>query len=710
MANLTPVESFDAVRRLDKADPVLGYDVLTPLAGIGVANLQAEALTNRTEWLKNRIGIQGTWDLSGTPVLPNGAAEFKMYEVIGDGLWGGTSAAIGDIAMLVNGTTDIKVFPSPANVSTLISDSMTTHVGAADPHSQYVLETAVGAPNGVAPLDGSSKIPAANLPSYVDDVLMYANLAAFPVSGGTGIIYVAEDTGVCYRWTGASYLKISDDDVLEFANLAAFPVSGSGATLYIAADTGLLYRWDGAAYVSMGLSAIPTMTMLGNNTGGSAVPTALSKANVQTLLDIGWVLQSRNVAAPNATVPAHMLTATGTEANIDLVLQAKGYGAVTFTMPDGTTTGGNKRGQYAVDLQRYRGAAASVASADYSVAVGQDNRASGASGVAVGYSNISSGSAAVAIGNGCNVSGTWSVGVGRSNTVAGGQSVAFGEGNSVAAGSCGAFGRNNTISASAGSDSFCVGYNNGPSIATASYFIGKSNTGGGVLVGLSNVGGGAGCYAFGASNTPKLGMLLGSNNTQAGNIGTCYALGGYNSITDGNAAVLVLGSDNILSSPVGSVVIGNLANVDYREDYALIRSLRRVAASKTSHVREVHPGGITTDATVTPLTIGTSGSYAADKVLMVEGTVNLITATFVAISSADRKTWKVEASVYQQTGYSAPTIDVQSITEVYESAGATAWNLALTAATGYTLDFNATGVAATTIKWLGKVEITQLQL
>lgn len=709
MANLTPVESFDAVRRLDKADPVLGYDALTPLAGIGVANLQAEALLNRTEWLKNRIGIQGTWDLSGTPVLPNGAAEFKMYEVIGDGLWGGTSAVIGDIVMLVNGTTDIKVFLSPANVSTLISDSMTTHVGAADPHSQYVLETAVGAPNGVAPLDGNSKIPAANLPSYVDDVLMYANLAAFPVSGETGIIYVAEDTGVCYRWTGASYIKISDDDVLEFANLAAFPVSGSGATLYIAADTGLVYRWNGSAYATVGgAGPVASMTMLGNNTGGSAVPTALTKTDVQTLLDIGWLLQSRSVAAPNATVPAHRLIPAGAEANIDVVLAPKGTGAVLLNTPDNAVAGGAKRGVRAIDLQMYRSATSQVASGADAVALGHSNIASNQYSVAIGNQNTVSGTNSGAFGLGNTLSGTWSYAIGYSNTVAGGQSIAVGESNSVAGSSSAAFGHSNTVPTGK-SDVFVFGKSNNPTQSN-SYLFGLGNSGNGYLFGGGNSGVSSSCVALGTSNTPKNGVLVGVSNTQAGNNGICYAFGGSNSFADGNAASMVLGSNNTMSSPVGSVVLGNLANVHGREDYALIRSLRSVAASKTSHVREVHPGGITTDATVTPLTIGTSGIYASDKIQLLAPTVNLITATFVAISSADRKTWKVEASVYLSGEGSTPIIDVQTITEVYESAGATAWDLTVTAATQGVLDFNATGVAATTIKWLGKVEITQLQL
>lgn len=55
----------------------------------------------------------------------------------------------------------------------------------------------------------AGKVPASQLPSYVDDVLEYANLAAFPVTGETGKIYVAIDTGNSYRWSGSVYTKIS---------------------------------------------------------------------------------------------------------------------------------------------------------------------------------------------------------------------------------------------------------------------------------------------------------------------------------------------------------------------------------------------------------------------------------------------------------------------------------------------------------------------
>ena len=59
------------------------------------------------------------------------------------------------------------------------------------------------------PLNSASKIDSIYLPSYVDDVLEYANLAAFPATGETGVIYVALDTNKIYRWSGSAYVEIS---------------------------------------------------------------------------------------------------------------------------------------------------------------------------------------------------------------------------------------------------------------------------------------------------------------------------------------------------------------------------------------------------------------------------------------------------------------------------------------------------------------------
>ncbi|MFZ9767196.1 MAG: tail fiber domain-containing protein [Candidatus Limnocylindrus sp.] len=66
-----------------------------------------------------------------------------------------------------------------------------------------------GAANGYASLDGGGKVPAAQLPSYVDDVIEAANFSALPGSGETGKIYVTVDNNKTYRWSGSAYIEIS---------------------------------------------------------------------------------------------------------------------------------------------------------------------------------------------------------------------------------------------------------------------------------------------------------------------------------------------------------------------------------------------------------------------------------------------------------------------------------------------------------------------
>lgn len=71
------------------------------------------------------------------------------------------------------------------------------------------MDTFKSVAGGYASLDGSGKVPASELPSYVDDVVEVANYAALPGTGETGKIYVTLDTNKCYRWTGSVYVEVS---------------------------------------------------------------------------------------------------------------------------------------------------------------------------------------------------------------------------------------------------------------------------------------------------------------------------------------------------------------------------------------------------------------------------------------------------------------------------------------------------------------------
>lgn len=79
-----------------------------------------------------------------------------------------------------------------------------------------------GTANGVAELDSSGKVPSAQLPSYVDDVLEFASQSAFPDTGEAGKIYIAKDTNRTYRWSGTAYVEISSSLALGETSSTAY--------------------------------------------------------------------------------------------------------------------------------------------------------------------------------------------------------------------------------------------------------------------------------------------------------------------------------------------------------------------------------------------------------------------------------------------------------------------------------------------------------
>ena len=95
-----------------------------------------------------------------------------------------------------------------------------------------VASSLLGALNGVATLDNTGKVPTTQLPSYVDDVIEAANLAAFPATGESGKIYVALDTNKTYRWSGSSYVYITSGAVDSVAGK-------TGVVTLVKADVGL---------------------------------------------------------------------------------------------------------------------------------------------------------------------------------------------------------------------------------------------------------------------------------------------------------------------------------------------------------------------------------------------------------------------------------------------------------------------------------------
>ena len=85
-----------------------------------------------------------------------------------------------------------------------------------------VKRSEMGAASGVATLGEDGKVPASQLPGFVDDVLEYDSSTLFPASGESGKIYIDKSDNNEYRWSGSIYVQISKSLVIGTTTGTAF--------------------------------------------------------------------------------------------------------------------------------------------------------------------------------------------------------------------------------------------------------------------------------------------------------------------------------------------------------------------------------------------------------------------------------------------------------------------------------------------------------
>lgn len=142
-----------------------------------------------------------------------------------------------------------------------------------------------GAANGIATLDAGGKVPAAQLPGFVDDVVDVANFASLPATGEASKIYLLGTphtlngvTSSQFRWSGTAYAPI---------------VSSPGSTDAVAEGATNLYFTPARA-----------LAAIGGKTFGSFVPGGIVYAASATLAastpagTAGQFAMSNGAAAP----------------------------------------------------------------------------------------------------------------------------------------------------------------------------------------------------------------------------------------------------------------------------------------------------------------------------------------------------------------------------------------------------------------------------
>lgn len=205
----------------------------------------------------------------------------------------------------------------------------------------YIQTSAINTPNGVAGLDSSGKVPAAQLPSYVDDVLEFADQAAFPGTGETGKIYVAQDSNKIYRWGGTAYIEVSSaiGDLTVGGDLSgtasnAQVVSGAITSAKIA--DGTIQEGDLDPSVVAKLNSSGVDHTYGSDVTQGSNPASTAAANnaaaIQARIDSQAALGGGIVY-----IPAGVWTTGPLRLKTGVVLAGDGWGT-TLTLVNGSNT------------------------------------------------------------------------------------------------------------------------------------------------------------------------------------------------------------------------------------------------------------------------------------------------------------------------------------------------------------------------------------
>ena len=147
---------------------------------------------------------------------------------------------------------------------------------------------------GFATLDESGKVPASQLPSYVDDVLEFPATTDFPATGETGKIYVATSTGKVYRWSGSQYIEIANPDLSGYvtnddprlsdartptAHKSSHASGGSDAIAPSDIGEAASSHTHAASDITSGLAAVATSGAYSDLSGKPTIPAAQVNAD-----------------------------------------------------------------------------------------------------------------------------------------------------------------------------------------------------------------------------------------------------------------------------------------------------------------------------------------------------------------------------------------------------------------------------------------------
>lgn len=642
----------------------------------------------------NNTPIGNTTPSSGafTTLSATGAATFADMTAssLNGAVIGNTSSAAGTFTTLVSTSTTTlgaviatSIDSTPIGASTASTGRFTTITATSGTTLTTVSTTGLTLTSTTSPITLNASVGTSG------QVLTSQGAGATPIwstvafTGGTLTSALNE----------AQILTLSSAATVNIGAAAANTLSISGTTTITAFDTlasgaERLLEFQGSLTLTHNATSLilPTGANIVTAAGDVASFVSLgsgnwrctnySRASGQALASSGALTNftdTLNSSTPNATVPVATFTATNAATDVDVVLHPKGLGGIAWDIADNASSGGNKRGQNAVDLQHSRTAAAQVASGNYSVIVGGQNNTSNNTG-----SVVIGGSTNQATGN------TSFIGGGSNNAASNASSAVVGGQNNTASGTSSAVlgGTSNTVSAAS---SVALG-GTGHQVTTGSYQA----------------------ALWGQTCTV-------SNSWAAAGGSSCTASGQY-SVAFGNSNA---------ASGTGSVSLGGLGTSDgsYSTTMGFQANARGIYGVRAHSSGAFSTSGdnqelrlilrcSTTDATQTTLTSNALAAATTNQLLMQNGSAALVKGTAVSRenSTGDTKSWEFTAHIKRGANAAATSmVAAATVTSVANDSGASAWALAVTAdTTNGCLAIAFTGEASKSIKTVATLTSIQL--
>jgi hypothetical protein len=220
-----------------------------------------------------------------------------------------------------------------------------------------------------------------------------------------------------------------------------------------------------------------------------------------------------------------------------------------------------------------------------------------------------------------------------------------------------------------------------------------------VFGGASNTASGSHAAVIGGSSNTASGgysaILSGSFNTSGG---FYSAVSGYSNSANSDYSAVIGGSSGSTKS-----IRGNLVFPASNEPISPILGVQQLGTLLL--------GRQTTDATATRLTSNTSAAATTNQVILQNNSAYYFRGSITAgvTGGGNSAMWSFEGGIKRGANAAATTLIQSVINPVAADAGASSWIVALSAdTTNGGLAVTVTGQASTTIRWVCKIETTEM--